>query len=254
MAEPHPVYVSLTSFGAAEVRRHGQAWFARLCHAAGADGIEIRGELLQGGAAELAELAEIVADTGMACVYSCPLGLWDDAARFDADALRDALACAQSLGAGTLKMPIGRFAAGDAAGWAALSGVLATSPIPLLVENDQRECSGSQPALQAFFHEADGLGLPLGLTFDVGNWHWVGESSLAMAQVFRDRVRYIHCKGVYRRPDKWVAVPMEGSIVPWRTLLRALPAQAPRAIEHPLVGDDLLAVTRAALDLLRHAY
>ena len=31
------VLVSLSSFGNAEVRRHGQAWFARLCLAAGAD-------------------------------------------------------------------------------------------------------------------------------------------------------------------------------------------------------------------------
>jgi hypothetical protein len=74
-----------------------------------------------------------------------------------------------------------------------------------------------------------------------------------MAAALADRVRYIHCKGVFRRPDKWVAVPMEGSSEPWRTLLRALPARAPRAIEHPLAGDDLLSVTRAALELLRHA-
>ena len=37
---PAPVLISLTSFGAAEVGRHGQLWFARLSVEAGADGVE----------------------------------------------------------------------------------------------------------------------------------------------------------------------------------------------------------------------
>ena len=44
---PNTVLVSLSSFGAAEVRRHGQLLFARLAHDAGADGVEVRGELLR---------------------------------------------------------------------------------------------------------------------------------------------------------------------------------------------------------------
>jgi hypothetical protein len=64
-------------------------------------------------------------------------------------------------------------------------------------------------------------------------------------------VRYVHCKGVQRRPDKWVAVPIADSAASWRTVLRALPAGQPWAIEYPLVGDDLLAVTRGEIAQLR---
>jgi hypothetical protein len=35
-------------------------------------------------------------------------------------------------------------------------------------------------------------------------------------------------------------------------VLRALPAEVPRAIEYPLQGEDLLGVTRAEVTLLRH--
>ena len=42
----HSILISLSSFGAAEVRRHGQLYFARLAREAGADGFEVRGELL----------------------------------------------------------------------------------------------------------------------------------------------------------------------------------------------------------------
>jgi hypothetical protein len=66
-------------------------------------------------------------------------------------------------------------------------------------------------------------------------------------------VVYVHCKGVQRLPAKWVAVPIAESQAPWRTLLRAMPAGVPWAIEYPLVGDDLVSVTHREIALLRSA-
>ncbi len=89
------------------------------------------------------------------------------------------------------------------------------------------------------------------MTFDMGNWHWVGECPLQSAQALAPRVRYVHCKGVQRQPQRWVAVPLAESAAPWRAVLRALPADVPWAIEYPLAGDDLLAVTRGEIGQLR---
>jgi len=46
-------------------------------------------------------------------------------------------------------------------------------------------------------------------------------------------------------------VPLLESSAPWRAVLRALPASVPWAIEYPLAGDDLPAVTRREIDQLR---
>ena len=146
-----PVLISLSSFGAAEIGRHGQLWCAQLARVAGADSVEVRGELL-------------------------------------------------------------------------------------------RDPQGELPAL---------AGLDLGMTFDMGNWHWVGECPLEAARALGRRVRYVHCKGAQRVPAKWVAVPLGDSIAPWRAVLRELPADVPHAIEYPLTGDDLLAVTRGQIDFIR---
>ena len=108
-------------------------------------------------------------------------------------------------------------------------------------------------ALQRFFAAQRDAGLDLGMTFDMGNWHWLGECPLEAARTFAPHVRYVHCKGVQRRPDKWVAVPLAESAAPWRAVLRALPADVPHAIEYPLVGNDLVAVTRAELNAIRAA-
>ncbi|MHA3903429.1 sugar phosphate isomerase/epimerase family protein [Castellaniella sp. WN] len=244
--------VSLAAFGADEVRRHGQAWFARLALAAGADGIEVRGELLgEDAGGELAALAALAAEAGLARVYSSPRGMWDAAGRLDEAAVREGLDRAARLGAGWLKMSIGGFAPRAPAGMATLRTLLAGHSVELLVENDQTESAGTVPALTAFFRAADAAGVSLGMTFDMGNWHWVGECPLRAADAFAPRVHYVHCKGALRRPDRWVAVPLESSAAPWRAVLRALPAAAPRAIEYPLTGADLTRITGRALDALR---
>jgi sugar phosphate isomerase/epimerase len=242
-----PVLISLSSFGAAEVRRHGQPWFARLAQAAGADGVEVRGELLVDGVRELAQLADATGRSQR--VYSSAEGLWSDAGDFDLGALERALAAAATLKAPRLKMSIGGYAPG--ASVSTLRDRLADADAELVIENDQTPRAGTLHALQRFFAETDAAGLSLGMTFDMGNWHWQGECPLQAAQAFAPRVRYVHCKGVQRQPQRWVAVPLADSSAPWRAVLRALPANIPRAIEYPLAGDDLQAIAHAGLNQLR---
>ena len=78
-----PVLISLSSFGAAEVRRHGQLWFSQLAHEAGADGIEVRGELLTDPDIELVAIADLAERSGLLRVYSSPEGLWSADGRLD---------------------------------------------------------------------------------------------------------------------------------------------------------------------------
>lgn len=246
-----PILISLTAFGAAEVRRHGQRWFAQLSHAAGAEGVEVRSELLVDPASELPAIAQTVRDTGLRVVYSSADYLWAADGRLDSAALQSALDAAKTLGAPRLKMAIGGFGPASQHTLAALQGQLHTAKVELVIENDQTPAAGTLPALQDFFHAANGQGIFLGMTFDMGNWHWTGECPLQAARALAPQVRYVHCKGVQRQPQRWVAVPLAESSAPWRAVLRALPADVPWAIEYPLIGDDLLAVTRREIDQLR---
>ncbi len=246
-----PILISLTAFGAAEVRRHGQLWFTRLSHEAGADGIEVRSELLVDAARELPALAEVIRDTGMQVVYSSAAGLWTADGALDMTALQQALQAAKTLGAPRLKMAIGGFGAASHASLMALRDSLQAAKIELVIENDQTPTAGTLPALQDFFDAANDQGFFLGMTFDMGNWHWTGECPLQAAAALAPQVRYVHCKGVQRLPHRWVAVPLAESSAPWRAVLRALPADMPWAIEYPLIGDDLLVVTRQEIGQLR---
>ena len=250
-ASAPPILISLTAFGAAEVRRHGQLWFARLSHEAGADGVEVRSELLADAGAELPAIARYARDSGLRLVYSSAEPLWRADAALDADALARALDAAQSLGAPRLKMAIGGFGAASRGTLATLRERLQDAGIELVIENDQTPSAGTLPALQEFFAAASSQEFFIGMTFDMGNWHWLGECPLQAATALAPQVRYVHCKGVQRQPQRWVAVPLLESSAPWRAVLRALPASVPWAIEYPLAGDDLPAVTRREIDQLR---
>ena len=252
-----PALISLTSFGNAEVRRHGQLYFARLSHAAGVNGFEVREELLNDAAQELPALATFAREHQLDVVYSCPQPLFAMDGQLDTAVLQHVIRASQSLGASWLKMSIGGFArqsvAHSAAGFAQLQQALAAAHITLLIENDQTVAAGTVQPLQRFFAASDAAGLQLPMTFDMGNWHYQGECALQAAQVFSSRVGYVHAKGVQRLPAKWIAVPLAESAAAWRAILRALPGDVPRAIEYPLIGDDLLAVTRHELAVLRDA-
>jgi len=246
-----PILISLSSFGAAEVRRHGQLWFLFLAQQAGADGVEVRGELLVDAERELPALAAAAQEAGLQRVYSSPEGLWSDDGGLDAPALERGLAAAARLRAPRLKMAIGGFGSSSLESLRRLRTRLADTPIELVIENDQTAGAGTLGALQTFLGEARDRDLPTGMTFDMGNWHWTGECPLQAAQALASHVRYVHCKGVQRQAQRWVAVPLADSAAPWRAVLRALPAGLPWAIEYPLIGDDLLAVTRNQVDELR---
>ena len=148
-------------------------------------------------------------------------------------------------------MSIGGWSAASSGTLPALRERLAGAGVELLIENDQTAAAGTVGALAAFFAAAQRHGLAPGMTFDIGNWHWTGECPLQAAARFAPQVAYVHCKGVQRQPQRWVAVPLAESAAPWRAVLRGLPPGRPWAIEYPLAGDDLLALTRREIEQLR---
>ena len=111
---------------------------------------------------------------------------------------------------------------------------MAETRVELLIENDQTVRHAA--ALQAFFDAADRAGVPLGMTFDMGNW----QASARCRPRRRSATACAMCIARRRLTHKWVAVPLGDSVAPWRAVLRALPADVPHATT---------AATRAQIDL-----
>ncbi|SMF51566.1 PfkB family carbohydrate kinase [Pseudogulbenkiania subflava] len=244
----HAVNVVTSAYGASLVQTHGQQHFIALAAAAGAAGIEIRRELFPTTPPELGPLADALTASPLNVVYSAPLELFGTDGQLDLASLELALAEAAELGASTLKLPLGHY--GAVSDLAPLAQRLADSPIRLLVENDQTPHGGTLAPLVAFFTACRAEDVPVGMTFDIGNWHWTGTDPLAAAVALAPYVDYLHGKGVEARGGKLHAVPLSESDVGWRRLFAHFRADIPRAIEFPLIGDDLAALTVRYVALL----
>lgn len=245
-----PVSISLSSYGADLVREHGQAHFIPLVAAAGASWIEWREELLSDeNPAQLAQSAE---QHGLESVFSSPLELWQAERREPNLELAATLQRARAFGARDLKVSLGHFNAHH--DLHSLGRLLAAQPVRLLVENDQTDHGGRIEPFQRFFSAVQGLDLPLRMTFDIGNWQWQAQSALDAARLLGRHVAYVHCKAVRLRADgKRVAIaPDAPELRQWEHLLRHMTQGITRAVEYPLQGADLLALTSEQVKLLAH--
>jgi len=234
---PPEIAITTSAFGADGVRTQGQAAWLDLIAAAGASHVEIRAELFT-DAPDFTALGAAIKAAGLGCVYSVPLELWPEAGAALSPRLPTSLAEARQLGADTLKVSLAEQLVGDGP--------------QLLVENDQTAQGGRVEPLRAFIQAARAKGLPVGLTFDVGNWRWQDEDPLQAARLLGRDVRYLHCKAVRRRAGGLHAVPPEAAdLLAWQSLMVHFPTGLRRAIEFPLMGADLLAETRRQVAALR---
>ena len=244
----HPVSISLSSFGADYVRAQGQGQLAPLVAQTGASHIELREELFD--SFDASALRSAIAAQGLTCVYSSPLELWQPGQTAPNPQLQQALARAVACDAVWLKVSLGFYS--SASNLNLLHEQLRGQPVRLLVENDQTAQGGRIDPLVKFFSAVAKQGLPVGMTFDIGNWQWQQQSVSSAALQLGRFVEYIHCKAVQRTAaGKLVATPPElTDLHQWARLFRHMAPGLVRAIEYPLQGADLLAVSQVQVATL----
>lgn len=227
----------------------GQIAVLPIIQQAGADGVEIRRELFNDATlANLPALAQAAKEHQLSISYSVPDMLFCDDGGLN-PRLTNYFEEAQQLNAQRLKMALGNFTGALPTG--ELRALIASRDIPLLVENDQSEHGKLAPS-QQFFAAISDAELPIGMTFDMANWCWTQENAEQAAAELGAYVGYIHVKAAVPHGDSFRAVALDDASDSWRTLLKQLPDNIPRGIEFPLEGDDLLAVTRHYVTLLRN--
>ncbi|UWM64431.1 sugar phosphate isomerase/epimerase [Enterobacter sp. CP102] len=243
------IMVVTAAYGADQVRQAGgQRAMLPVIAAAGADGVEIRRELFSSEELlALPALGESIELQGLLACYSAPAPLFTPDGTLNPDLSRY-LAEATTLNALWLKVSLGHFR--DKQPLEELRTLLNESGMALVVENDQTDCGQLAP-MQRFKAACRVLSLPVTLTFDMGNWLWVGDSPEEAARHLAPAVSYIHVKAAVPHHQQFRAIAPDHADARWLELLDQLPSDAPRGIEFPLEGPDLAAVTRHYVNLLR---
>jgi hypothetical protein len=247
------IVVTTSAYGAALVRERGQAFFAPIAASGGASGLEIRRELLLDREFRaLPKLGASVRGAGLFSVYSAPVELFAESGGINAAEVRQALDEAAALAPRMIKLPLGHF---RGALPPELATLLAGAPSRVVIENDQTTHGGTLEPLRDFFAAVERAGLPVGMTFDVGNWSWVGSGgdAAAAAEILAPFVEYIHLKTAQKQGDALVAVPVADDDPGWQRIVARFRPGLPLGIEFPLTGEDLSGVTRQHVERLQRA-
>lgn len=245
------VAIVASAFGAGAIRRDGHAAWSGAAKRAGACAFEVRRELMDDTDARpeaLRALGTALAREGLWSVWSTPDTLYGADGALDEAALRDAIGCGRALGARFVKLQLGGFggdaqvtrlaAVLEALNVAGAEGATAdeTSHTPrVVVENGQLEQGGTLAQFIGLFRALRAVGQDklIGMTFDIGNWHWTGEAPLMAAVALAPYVEYIHCKAVEGVGARRFACAPAADDALCRAALARLPAHAPRGIEFP---------------------
>ncbi|MFD0051280.1 sugar phosphate isomerase/epimerase family protein [Actinomycetes bacterium NPDC127524] len=229
------IIVPLNAFEQSDVQMLGQQAFIELIADAGADGVEIRRELLNFEKdPPLNELQQVIKKRKLIAVYSAPTYLWNEDQLLNTDLLTQVFKEAADLNAKFLKLSLGRFNPSKSDFQRLNEVVLKYSPIQLLIENDQTLHGGRKDLLVRFFESASRYNVPVRMTFDTGNWHYTGEDAEAAFIELAPYVSYLHLKSVAEKNGVLITEPisLEGK-ENWY-FLRQLSSDIPIALEFPI--------------------
>jgi sugar phosphate isomerase/epimerase len=237
------VVIVASAFGVDAIRRDGHEAWLETAAQAGAKGFEVRRELFaseaQADLTALRSLGEAIDGFGMWSVYSTPAALYTATGALDAAALRLAVEEADALGARFVKLQLGglglSFLEPITAHGAQIAACMRDVRARLVVENGQLAQGGMICQFVGLFDALryEGYADVLGMTFDLGNWQWPGESPVEAARQLAQQVEYIHCKAVTGVGARRFAVAPAADDPLCAAVLRLLPREVPRGIEFP---------------------
>ncbi|WP_265458020.1 sugar phosphate isomerase/epimerase family protein [Enterococcus sp. HY326] len=140
--------------------------------------------------------------------------------------LSEWLAEAESLAAVSMKLNIGSLAGLQKVSRGQLEKLL-PKELTVTIENDQTEENGKLAAVLKALTIIEEQQLPLGYTFDLGNWVVMGEDPEAAFQQVKEKITIFHLKNIFQGQP----VLLDQGELNWRKFLAP---EWPTGIEYPM--------------------
>ncbi|WP_285769434.1 sugar phosphate isomerase/epimerase [Peribacillus sp. SI8-4] len=235
------VFVCMNAIPTERLQALGHLEIIKRLAAAGADGIEIRKELLT-AEDSLEELGALCRKLNLVAYYSAPEFLFASNHQLNERGFKRLIGEAQELGAVLLKVPLGSYHIKETNMRYVnelLSENWANEGLAITIENDQTPGGGNLQAITDFLGRSAALDTPIGMTFDTGNWLYTGEEPLLAARELAEYVSYVHLKQVKRVNEGWVTEPVAVPLLPEvNELLEKFNRNCPVAIEFPITLEN----------------
>lgn len=227
--------IPMNAFDKDEILTKGQEYFVPTVSHSSAQGVEIRRELLSGSRLSLQNVKSILSEYELFIVYSAPIEVWKEDGSLNKEGLHHIFQEANELGAKWLKVPLGHFHQTHSKMYRLKSFLEQWQSIHLLIENDQTAHGGNIQSLTSFFETALAQMVHVNMTFDIGNWFYVGENVQNAIDSLKDYVVYLHVKHVEKNNGKFVTLPiLQTKEALWYKYVSQFPHDLPKGLEFPI--------------------
>lgn len=141
---------------------------------------------------------------------------------------------ATQLGAQRIKLNIGDLKGISQTSPQELQALLTTYPIAINIENDQSLANGLFNVVAEAIKQIEEIGLPIGYTFDAGNYGVLKEDAAAAFAALKKATSIFHVKNI---DDQGQATLLNEGIMDWQAYLEL---DVPYVLEYPIALSDLI--------------
>lgn len=210
--------------------------------------VEVRGEFFDSATRqqELSNIATLCQQQHWTLYYSVPDTLFTEAGVNPNLAAH--LTLAKDCGVKALKYSFGTLtaAAKNVAVVTALKEQIEASGIQVTIEN-QPNADGTLATMHQNLTWCRQQRLPLGYTFDAGNWYWIDQQPEAAFQQLQNFITVFHLKDIKQKET----VLLGDGTTDWRSLLQQLAPQIPVFLEYAIAPAELPQQIKLVNDVLK---
>ncbi|WP_282155476.1 sugar phosphate isomerase/epimerase family protein [Cytobacillus gottheilii] len=205
--------------------------------AAGYQDVEIRREYVKAGEEEIKRIAVTAEEQNLNLYYSVPDELFKDSELNPV--LEMYFKEAAILNSSQVKLNLGKLHTLLPEQAQKLLQVTNTYPaIRLLIENDQNQEKSNSLRLKTFMEQAKEFNVPVGLTFDIGNFHVIQEDVFESVNNLLPYVEYVHIKNAKKTETGYESTDIASGDVNIEKVLKLFPPTILCGIEYSCGGKE----------------
>lgn len=199
---------------------------------------EIRREYLKNLDEELIEINKLAEKSKLEIYYSVPEKIALEK-RVNPN-LNDYFEEAIQMGSTHIKLNIGDLENLDTCEIVKLRDVINGFNIKVTIENDQTPENGTLKSVMNAITTIKKNSLPIGYTFDLGNWYWQNEDPYNAFDLLKSEVTVLHLKNINFSNGSPSTTLIEKGEINWKSILSKLAKDIPVIIEYPIEKNDIL--------------
>lgn len=147
---------------------------------------------------------------------------------------------AKQMGATHIKFNIGNLENLNVDEMERLKNIIDDFKIRVTIENDQTPENGNLKCIRNTINIINKNSLPIGYTFDAGNWYWQNENPKNAFDLLNSDITVFHLKNVnFLNDNPSITLLSEGKI-DWKLMINKLSKNVPIIMEYPINKEDIL--------------